>query len=297
VFDRLGAELWAERARRELARAGRRIPSSGGAARPRSDDAREEITIRTLGGFEVVRDGRSVGPAEWQSRKARSLLKILIAARGRSVTRESLMEALWPEGDPHVLGNRLSVTLTTLRSTLDPGRRHPPDRFVRTESGSVRANTGNLPVDIDRFLEAADRGLEAEKRGDLADAGALLSEAATLYAGDFLPEDLYEDWSVAVREEARAVMVSVSRARARLAMAGGDLDGAERHLARVLQQDPYDEPAHLELVRLLAGNGRHGEALRAHDAYAARMKEIGVDPTPFLVVAPPPHGEEPAGRP
>ena len=64
---------------------------------------------------------------EWQSRKARDLLKMLIARRGRSVARQVLMDGLWPDEDPERLGNRLSVALATVRSVLDPEKRHPAD--------------------------------------------------------------------------------------------------------------------------------------------------------------------------
>ena len=54
------------------------------------------LAIRTLGGFHVLRLGEPAQLAEWQSKKARDLLKILIARRGRPTPRDYLMEALWP---------------------------------------------------------------------------------------------------------------------------------------------------------------------------------------------------------
>src|ERR1700730_13685580 len=72
------------------------------------------LRIRSFGGFAVLRDGQSVKTSEWQSRRARELLKFLVARRGRPAPRPLLIEALWPNGDADRLGNRLSVALTTI---------------------------------------------------------------------------------------------------------------------------------------------------------------------------------------
>jgi hypothetical protein len=68
------------------------------------------VFIRTLGVFEVIRDGTPVPRAVWQSTKARDLLKILIARR-KATSRDQLIDLLWPEIDRVKGGNRLSVLL------------------------------------------------------------------------------------------------------------------------------------------------------------------------------------------
>ena len=67
-----------------------------------------------------------VPPKAWQSKKARSLLKILVSRRGRATTRDFLMETLWPDDDPSAVARRLSVALATVRVVLDPDKRHTP---------------------------------------------------------------------------------------------------------------------------------------------------------------------------
>ena len=48
----------------------------------------------------------------------------------------------------------------------------------------------------------------------------------------------------------------------------------------VIADDPYDEPTHHELIRVLAHARRHGEARRAQRTYTARMAELEVEPAP-----------------
>src|SRR6185437_2145703 len=77
------------------------------------------LSIQTLGVFRVIRDGMQIPNTAWQSKKARDLLKILVARR-RPTPREQLMELLWPGVSPTIAGNRLSVLLSTVRDVLQP---------------------------------------------------------------------------------------------------------------------------------------------------------------------------------
>jgi ATP/maltotriose-dependent transcriptional regulator MalT/DNA-binding SARP family transcriptional activator len=233
----------------------------------------QTVRVECLGGFRVLREGRAVPVSEWPSRKARDLLKILIARRGHPVPRGQLCTLLWPEEDEGAVSARLSVALSGLRAVLDPARAHPSDRFVAGDRSAVWINGGALSVDVRDFLRDALAGL--------AGSGAALAAAEAAYAGDFLEEDPYSDWSVALREEARATYLRVARALATAAAAAGERDAAVGYLLRILQRDPYDERAHLALVATLAAGGAHGEARRAYRAYAARMDELGVEPVGF----------------
>jgi DNA-binding SARP family transcriptional activator len=50
---------------------------------------------------------------------------------------------------------------------------------------------------------------------------------------------------------------------------------------RILDVDPYDEEAHLDLVRALIAQRRHGEARRAYRTYCAKLAELDLEPAPF----------------
>jgi DNA-binding SARP family transcriptional activator len=241
------------------------------------------VAIRSLGAFRVFRDGDLLPLAAWQSKKARTLLKILVARRGRATTRDYLMEALWPGEDPDVVTRRLSVALATVRAVLDPGKRHPPEYFVIGDKDAVRLDLANLPVDVEEFLAAAAAGL-ARFAASHTSAEVQLAAAERAYEGDFLEEDTYADWAAPLREEARAACTSVLRALAALAEASGRPDDAVRRYLRILEMDSWDESAHIALVAAMERAGRHGEARRRYVAYASRMAEIGAPTAPFPAV-------------
>jgi ATP/maltotriose-dependent transcriptional regulator MalT/DNA-binding SARP family transcriptional activator len=280
----VGARSQAERAERRLREIGVRTHAAGGATGALAMLPRETglpIEIRTLGGFRVIRNGKAVTTSEWRSKKARDLLKILITRRGRPILREALMEALWPDEDPGPLPKRLSVAMATARGVLDPERSFPTDHFLAGDDASVRIDLANVSIDVEEFLTEAAAGIALLRRGRTQEAREVLAAAEASYAGDFLEEDLYEDWSTALREEARATYIVVARSLADAAAEMGDRWAAVNYRLRVLERDPYDEDAHLGLVSTLSAAGRHGEARRFYRAYVARMEELGVEPAPL----------------
>ena len=160
------------------------------------------------------------------------------------------MELLWPGEAPAKLSNRLSVALATLRSVLGP------EVLSQAESGAVAVDLSVVAVDVEEFLVA---GAE---------------EAVSLYRGDFLEEDLYEDWAADLREQARSHYAGALRTLA--AAATGD-EAIRLHL-RLLELDRWDADAHLALIAQLEADGRHGEAQRRRRVYEAAMEEIGARP-------------------
>ncbi len=106
-------------------------------------------------------------------------------------------------------------------------------------------------------------------------------DSPVINAGDFLEEDVYAEWAISLREQARAAFIAVARGLAEGAAAIGDHDMTVRCYLRILEHDPYDEDTHLGLVSISESHGRHGEARRYYHSYVARMTEIEVQAAPF----------------
>jgi ATP/maltotriose-dependent transcriptional regulator MalT/DNA-binding SARP family transcriptional activator len=282
--DRASADLAeTEQICRELG--ARALTAEAAAARAElASRAAPDLSVRTLGGFQVFRRGVLVPHSAWQSRKARDLLKILIARREVPITRDQLCELLWPDVAADRAAARLSVALSTLRSVLDPQRVHPSDHYLASQGSSVWLRRSSLDIDVEAFLAQANAALGgvAGVTGAAGTPGAqdALAQAEAAYTGDFCAEDRYADWATVLREEARAAYVAVARALARR-HAGADHETAARFLLRLLACEPYDEQAYLLLVRELDAAGRHGDARRMYRAYAARMAELDVEQAPY----------------
>ncbi|MGH3907628.1 MAG: tetratricopeptide repeat protein [Pseudonocardiaceae bacterium] len=235
------------------------------------------VSIRALGAFQVFRNGVPVPAAEWQSKRARDLVKILVSRR-RAVPREQLTELLWPDEDPAKLGNRLSVLLSTVRSILDPGRDRQAEGSLCTDGTSVWLV--DVDIDVDEFLATATAALDADARAE-PDALSELLAAESRYTGAFLEDDPYHDWAATVGEDVRATYLAVLRALSSRLRHEGGTDRAVRYTLRLLSEDHYDEAAHLELVAILLEAGRLGEARRRYELYTRQISELGVTPQPF----------------
>ena len=258
-----------------LAAFGVRVPDGG--ALP-GQELTAPLQVRVLGGFEVVAGGRPVPFAAWRSRQARTLVKILVARRGRPVPRGEICELLWPDDDPQRTAHRLSVLLSAVRGVLDPAKAWPPDRYVRADATGLSLDLANAVVDAVELLRDAAHAEQVLADGDEDRALLLFAEVDALHQGDAFDDEPYEAWADGLREEVRAAWLRSLRRHARLARRAGDVDGAVGDLVRLLVADPYDESAHHALVRTLVAARRHGEARRAFDRWAHAMESIDAPP-------------------
>jgi DNA-binding SARP family transcriptional activator len=236
------------------------------------------VLVRTFGRFEVWLGDRPVPATSWQSRRARDLLRILVVRRGRPVPRGELCELLWPDDDAAKTGHRLSVLLSIVRGVLDPAKRYEPDHYLVADAASVALDVTQLRVDVLEFLAAVAHGRRLFERDAVDEARAALAAADRDYTADVFADEPYADWADALREQARAAHIGALRLLAQASRAAGATAPAVEYLLRLLEKDPYDEPAHRALVRTLAVAGQHGEARRALARYRAAMTEIGVRP-------------------
>jgi DNA-binding SARP family transcriptional activator len=239
------------------------------------------VFIRMLGGFHVIRDGVPIPHNEWKSKKARDLLKIMVARR-RRISRDQLMELLWPEANPIVSNNRLSVLLSRVRDVLQP--QPTGENPLVAIDGALSLDPVQIRVDVDGFLTQATAALDADRAKE-PDATARLTAAVAAHTGDFLQGDPYQEWASALAEEVRATFITLLRALVARLYRANDTESVVHYTLRLLEQDPYDEDAHCALIEVQVAAGHLGEAHRHHQAYVRRMREINVRPRPLSEVA------------
>jgi DNA-binding SARP family transcriptional activator len=279
----VAAHAAAARAEQRLQRIGVRISPAGpaGLLRTVARQAQAPLVIETLGGFRVRRCDQIVPASAWRSKKEQSLLKVLVSHSGQPVARDVLKETLWPDAEPATLANRLSVALSTVRAILDPERCFAADHFISAERDAVQIVLDRVAIDVEIFLHDVTAAEALRGAGRHVEATEHLRAAVAAYTGDFLVEDLYEDWAIPLRERARAAYIVAASALAAEAEAAGDDETAIRCYLRILERDALHEDTHLRLVRALAATGRHGDALRRYRHYCSRMREIGAEPAPY----------------
>ncbi|MGH2670714.1 MAG: bacterial transcriptional activator domain-containing protein, partial [bacterium] len=84
----------------------------------------------------------------------------------------------------------------------------------------------------------------------------------------------------------KSLYIELGRALMDAAPTQGRPEDVVRYGLRILERDPYDEDAHLSIVRALASADRHGEARRRYRLYVAALRELDVRPAPYPSIAP-----------
>ena len=222
-----------------------------------------------------MRDGDRRLDAELPGRQGRVLLAYLVLERHRPLSRDELVEAVWPGGAPAASDAALSALLSKLRRALGPDR---------LSSGTPVTLT--LPadawIDVEAAAEALHRAESAVARADWKAAWgpARVVQHVTvreLLSGDDAPwiaerRRQLEEWHLRALELV---------ADACLGIGGSELATAERAARRLVERAPYRESGHRALMRALVRRGNPAEALQVYDRLRLRLREdLGVAPAP-----------------
>jgi DNA-binding SARP family transcriptional activator len=211
------------------------------------------LRVRVLGELEVERDGVRLTPP--RRRPARALLGWLALHPGVHA-RSTVAGRLWHNVLDESARTSLRTSLSALRAVIGGAALPATREHVGLADGVF--------VDWREF----ERLLAARRPRD----------AVELCGGELL-RGLDDDWVLIARDEHRERVAEALTALAAGAAARGDQDTALGCARRRARLDPLDEPAHRDLMRLLADGGDAGGALVAYERFAERLRrELGVAP-------------------
>ena len=226
------------------------------------------MELRVLGPVEVVEDGRSFplgGP------KQRTVLALLIANAGRSVSTGSLINGVYGEEPPQGARRSIQTYVSNLRSELG-------DIIVGTNDGYELA-VERSAVDAMRFEDA----ISAAKDRSPAEASEILREALGLWHGHpYADVDGGHDLDAEIRR------LDEMRMQALEAHIDADLAaGFHRELIAEIESLTVEYPLRERFTEqqmvALYRSGRQAEALRAYERTRTYLiNEMGLDPSPDL---------------
>ncbi|MFN0154449.1 MAG: BTAD domain-containing putative transcriptional regulator, partial [Gaiella sp.] len=103
--------------------------------------------------------------------------------------------------------------------------------------------------------------------------------ALALYGGELLPDDRYEEWVTEPRERLRGRALALLDLLAGNAAREGDVDEALRLLAQAIEADRLDESRYLRAAELYLRQGKRGRALDTLRAAAGALRELDLVPS------------------
>ena len=145
------------------------------------------------------RRGPPIPESAWTSRKAQQLVRLLALAPGHRLTRDQVLDALWPDQDPDAFAATFRQTCYLARRTLG----HPGSLAVHDGLGLL-APPAACQVDSVAFEAAAATARRSQAIDDYA-------AALARYPGDLLPEDRYADWALGPAERLQALATALRR--------------------------------------------------------------------------------------
>ncbi len=221
---------------------------------PESANPKEsgKIKIHCMGCFSVFLPDSPHQEMKWRTKKARELFAYLFHLQGSSVSREVLVELLWPEAG---MKSAIALFHTTLYSIRQSFGQEGLEDLISYEKKKYSLN-----------MQLVDSDLE-ELTAYFKDETACASNpegVIPLYSGSYMGNNGYL-WSYGTAKELENKYLSVLRAGAAMRASQKLPDAAIPFFQRMLEADPYNEEILTRLISCLYKSGRQSEAKQQYD--------------------------------
>jgi DNA-binding SARP family transcriptional activator/KaiC/GvpD/RAD55 family RecA-like ATPase len=235
------------------------------------------FSLALFGGLQI-RLGGCDAVEQLPGRQGRALVAYLVLNRDRAVSRDELLDVLWPSQPPASPEAALSSVLAKVRRALEPllisGRQALTLQLARDVHVDVQA--------VDEQIERAESALaDRDPASGLEGAQAVLEVLAQPLLPD-LDGEWIETWRRRFDELAlRALEIT---ARAGLALGDSHLPAAERAACELAEREPFREGAYALLMQAQARQGNVAEALRTFEQLRVfLLDELGARPSAPLL--------------
>jgi LuxR family maltose regulon positive regulatory protein len=224
------------------------------------------IRIHCLGGFAIYRGDESIKDAAWKGKQSRTLLKLLAAHQGRKCQRDMIIDVLWGDAPLETQRSNLASLIYRIRKVVDMTNdvSDTEKSCIIVEGDLVYLNPSRVWTDIGQFLAHLDKA-ERLKANDRARSIEDYEKAFKLYSGDFLPDDLYDDWAVTVRDRLRSRFIKALLEMAKTAELADDRTKAAEAYDRLFAADECNEEACRWLMAHHLAAGKRHDAVRTYE--------------------------------
>ncbi|HEY5731345.1 MAG TPA: BTAD domain-containing putative transcriptional regulator [Anaerolineales bacterium] len=233
-----------------------------------------QLRVQTLGSFQVWRGDEAILSNGWRREKSRQLFQLLLTYRHSPLDRDQICEHLWPEADPAIAQRNFKITLNTLYQVLEP------ERDAGSESAYIlrEGTTYGLRPNADLWLDAEEfvKLVKGAKENPI-----LLQQAVDLFAGEFLPDAIYENWAAEERERLSALFLETADHLTEMRIGQKRFTEAVDLCQRILSQDNCWERAYRHSMLAYEGLGDRGQVGRTYQRCVQTLRdELNVSPAP-----------------
>lgn len=206
------------------------------------------LTISFFGKFSVRKGDDELPDEQWKSRQAKMLFKFLVFKSTKGYTeKEILMDLLWPDERSQTASKRFHVILALLRKILEPDLQPGvSSSYISREGDGYRLFLGEKGLtDVEEFWLALKKGRESDSPAVAQD---YFKKAESIYKGDFLEEDPYEEWCSPEREWLKKEYLNILIWLMDYYETDNDHKTGIFHAEKYLTIDPYEEGVYRRLM-------------------------------------------------
>ena len=237
------------------------------------DPEPKELTVQCLGCFLCFPRGTQHERLQWKTSKSEELFAFLLHYGGKPVSKEKIIDTLWPNMDVLKASQNLHATSWYIRDTLRA--KGFPEPISRSK-GSYQIRLDGLQCDLLEFI----RLVERLKTGD--EGIGIMEQACQLYRGDYLADKHYE-WSDSMRAWLDSEHEKIQFRLAALHTAAADTKQASEIYNHIIRHNPLAEAAYTALIELSLRDGDKTGAVLLYKKYRTMLREeFGFDPPETL---------------
>lgn len=209
-----------------------------------------EMTIRCFPSLRFEREGQPLINLRWRTSKAQELFAYLLHNRNRFVSKDTLLDLLWPEYNLKKASTHLYTTIYQIRQTL---KQSQIELSINNISGGegYTLETGSMVLDVAEW-ENGILSLGPIKDTNFAEHQQIFD----LYSGDYFADYDYL-WALGERQRLRTIWIHHAMGMAEFYINTSKIPEAVTVYQRVVQLQPYFEQGHLGLMKVYDSIGEH----------------------------------------
>ena len=254
------------------------LHSNGNTAVTHSAPQKPRLTIYCLGSFRVYLNGRVI--ENWTGNKSKSIFKHMALHNHHPANHEILIDLFWHGEDPEAARRNLYQAIYVIRQALQGGGDEEDFPYIICQDSAYRFNPQlTIWVDSIIFEEHYQKGLHLQRAGTIQEAIKEYELADSLYEGDFLREDIYEEWTLVHRERLKHTHLDLLDRLSQYYWTEEQYPQSITCGLKILQGDSCREDVHRRLMLAYLNQGQRHLAIKQYYRCVELLaEELGVEP-------------------
>lgn len=206
----------------------------------------------------------------WRTQKVQELFAYLVFNRNKTVSKQVLLDLLWPDYDLDKSSTQLHTAIYQIRKVI---KEMGWDLKIKFKDEGYRLVWGDLRLDVEEWEKKVSEASPVSPE-TLDSHLQLLSE----YKGHFLEDHCYI-WAEMEQERIRRIWLDYAEAVADCCYSSDQIAAAVSLYQLMRDRCPYHEEGYFALMRIHAEQGHHTDVIKLYEALEGKMwEEYGVEP-------------------